>query len=211
MNAALSSTTLRGYSLRALAEAAVRLAYDAVEFWSELLWESGEEVAALGKSIKNKNLLLSIHGPSRDLNVTSLNQGIRRESRAQYMKSIEDPARMEAGILNLHPGAFSSSHDKAEAFIPKMTDYADELAVTAARPGIRVALEVKEVRTDEYVTDIPTAAGPCPPRRGNPRSGSSAAGDLKILRRHLRHRELCAGPRNRVGRGESERVQTAAC
>jgi hypothetical protein len=51
VNAALSSTTLRGYSLRALDEAAVRLAYDAVEFWSELLWESGEEVSALGKSI----------------------------------------------------------------------------------------------------------------------------------------------------------------
>ena len=51
MKAALSSTTVREYSPRALAEAAVRLAYDAVEFWSELLWESGEEVAALGKSI----------------------------------------------------------------------------------------------------------------------------------------------------------------
>jgi sugar phosphate isomerase/epimerase len=211
MKAALSSTTLRGYSPRALAEAAVRLAYDAVEIWSGFLWESGEEVAALGKSIKDKNLLLSIHGPSRDLNATSLNQGIRRKSRVQYMKSIEDAARIEAGIVNLHPGAFSSSHDKAEAFIPEMTDYSGELSVTAARPGIRVALEVKEVRTGEHVTDIPTAAGPCPPHRGNPRSGSSAAVDLKILRRHLRHRELCAGPSNRVGRGKSKRVQAAAC
>lgn len=159
MKAALSSTTLRTYSPEELARAAVRLGYEAVEIWSELLWESGEEAAALGKSIKDKNLLLSIHGPSRDLNVTSLNSGIRRESRAQYMKCLEDAARMEAGIVNLHPGAFSSSHDKAETFIPEMTDYAGELAETAARLGIRVALEVMEVRSGEYVTDIPTAAG----------------------------------------------------
>jgi sugar phosphate isomerase/epimerase len=159
MKAALSSTTLRGFSPAELAGTAERLGYEAVEIWSELLWESGEEVAALGKSIRGKNLGLSIHGPSRDLNVTSLNPGIRNESRAQYMKSLEDAARMEAEIVNLHPGAFSSSHDTAEAFIPEMTDYAGEIAEAAARLGVRVALEVMEVRSGEYVTDIPTAAG----------------------------------------------------
>ncbi|MBT3434631.1 MAG: sugar phosphate isomerase/epimerase [Nitrospinaceae bacterium] len=154
----MSSTTLRTFSPTALAEAAEHMGYDAVEIWSELLWESGEDMAALENSIRDKNLLLSIHGPSRDINVTSLNRGIRRESREQYMKSLEDAARMGAELVNLHPGAFSGSHDKAETFIPEMTDYAGELAEAAGRLGVRVALEVMEVRTGEFMTDIPTAA-----------------------------------------------------
>ncbi|MEE9255933.1 MAG: sugar phosphate isomerase/epimerase family protein [bacterium] len=158
MKLALSSTTLRTFSPTELAGAAERLGYGAVEIWSELLWASGEDIAALGRRVREKNLALSIHGPSRDLNATSLNAGIRRESRAQYMRCLEDAARMEAAIVNLHPGAFSTSHDRAEAFIPEMTGYAGELAEAGVRVGVRVALEVMEVRAGEYITDIPAAA-----------------------------------------------------
>ncbi len=158
MKVALSSTTLRSLSPGELVDAAERLGYQAVEIWSELLWASGEGPAALGKAVREKNLALSVHGPSRDLNVTSINAGIRRKSRAQYLRSLEDAARMEAGIVNLHPGAFSSSHDRAEDFIPEMRAYAEEIAGEAERLGVRAALEVMEARPGEYVTDIPTAA-----------------------------------------------------
>ncbi len=158
MKVALSSTTLRSFSPGELVDTAERLGYRAVEIWSELLWASGEDPAALGKSVREKNLALSVHGPSRDINVTSLNAGIRRESRAQYLRSLEDAARMEAEIVNLHPGAFSGSHDKADDFIPEMRAYAEEIAGEAERLGVRATIEVMEARPGEYVTDIPTAA-----------------------------------------------------
>ena len=158
MKAALSSTTLRTFTPDELVDAAACLGYEAVETWSELLWESGVDPAALGRSARERGLALSIHGPSRDLNVTSRNAGIRRESRAQYMRSLEDAAGMEAGIVNLHPGALSSSHDRAEDFIPEMTEYAGELAEATGRLGLRAALELMEARTGEYVTAIPAAA-----------------------------------------------------
>jgi len=108
MKLALASTTVRSSSPSESIDIASRLGYDAVEIWAELLWASGEEPVAVGEKAKANGLALSIHGPIRDLNVTSVNSGIRRESRAQYTQAMEDAARMGAKIIVLHPGAFQS-------------------------------------------------------------------------------------------------------
>ncbi len=158
MKPALSSTTLRSFPPGEIVLAAQRLGYGAAEIWAELLWDSGEGPAAVGKLARERGLALSVHGPSRDLNVTSLNEGVRRESRAQYLKSIEDAARMEAEIVVIHPGSLSSSHDRPEDFAAAMTEYAGELAGEAGRLGVRIALEVMESRPGEYVTGVPAAA-----------------------------------------------------
>ncbi len=159
MKLALSSTSLRSSTPRAVVEAARRLGYEAVEIWTEHLWDAGEDPAALGRLAAERRLAVSLHGPSRDLNVTSSNPGIRRESRAQYAKALEEAARIGARIVNLHPGSLSSSHDRAEDHRRLMAEYGAELAGEAARLGVGVALEIMERRRGEYVTDLPAAAG----------------------------------------------------
>ncbi len=158
MKLALSTTTLRSHPPGEVVAAAARMGYGAVEIWAEHLWAAGTDPAALGNEAREKGLEVSLHGPSRDLNVTSSNAGIRRESRLQYQKSLEDAARMGARIVNLHPGALSGSRDDPEDFTRRMIDYGASLAEEAGRLGLTVALEIMERRKREFVTDIPAAA-----------------------------------------------------
>ncbi len=158
MKLALSSTTLRSSPPGEVVTAAARMGYEAVELWAEHIWDTGAASAPLGVQARELGLAPSLHGPSRDLNVTSSNAGICRESRAQYKKCLEDAARMGAGLVNLHPGALSGSHDNPEEFTRRMIEYGGELAEEAGRLGLAIGLEVMERRRGEFVTDIPGTA-----------------------------------------------------
>lgn len=158
MKLALSSTSLRSHTPRQQVEAAARIGYDAIEVWAEQLWDSDENPDSIGRYARKLGLEISLHGPSRDLNVTSSNRGIRHESRTQYKKSLEDAARMNAKIVNLHPGSLSSTQDNPTKYIDGMAEYAAELGEEARRMGLVIGLEIMERRRGEYLTDIPSGA-----------------------------------------------------
>lgn len=153
MRPALSTTSLRSFTVRASIEAAHRLGYAGIEIWAEHLWSGGESPAALARLAAAHGLVVTVHGPSRDLNVTSSNPGIRSESRRQYRQALEDAARLGARIATFHPGARSSSRDSPDDYWVPMVDFFGGLGAAGARLGVLVAVENMEERPAELITD----------------------------------------------------------
>jgi len=149
---ALSTTSLRSFAICEAIEAAHRLEYAGVEIWAEHLWTRGEDPAALGRQAAASRLVVSVHGPSRDLNVTSTNAGIREESRRQYYRALADAARLGAAVVAFHPGALSSSRDRPEEYWPQQVEFFAALGEAAGRLGITVAVENMEERPGEFLT-----------------------------------------------------------
>lgn len=46
----------------------------------------------------------TVNSPSRDVNITSSNPGIRRESIQQSIEALEIAAQLEAIVVTVHPG-----------------------------------------------------------------------------------------------------------
>jgi sugar phosphate isomerase/epimerase len=149
---AASTTTTRHLPLIEVLDAARDLGYDAVEVWAEHLWDQRMAPGRLGAEARARGLALAVHGPTRDLNVTSSNTGIRVESQRQYLAALDDAAAMGAEVVVLHPGALSSSGDDPAAFWPPVEAFFHEVAVRAEALGMRVGIENMERRRLEFVT-----------------------------------------------------------
>lgn len=156
---AASTTTTRDLPLTEVLDAARDLGYDAVEVWAEHLWDQRMPPGRLGVEARARGLALAVHGPTRDLNVTSSNTGIRVESQRQYLAALDDAAAMGAEIVVLHPGALSSSGDDPAAFWPPLEAFFHEVAGRAEALGLRVGIENMERRRLEFVTAPHLLAG----------------------------------------------------
>lgn len=153
MKPVLSTTSLRIFTTPQAIDAARRLMYAGVEIWTEHLWARGEDPEVIGSLAASAGLPLSVHGPGRDLNVTSTNPGIREESRRQYRKALEDAARLRARVVTFHPGAMSSSRDLPANYWPPLVDFFRELGEAAERYGLIIGVENMEERQGEFMTN----------------------------------------------------------
>lgn len=153
MRPALSTTSLRSHPTAEAIAAADRLAYAGIEIWSEHVWRKEEDPEALRREAARCGLVVTVHGPIADLNVTSSNPGIRGESRRQYRRALDDAARLGAQMITFHPGALSSSYDRMEDFWRPLVDCFGELGDAARKVGIAVGVENMEERPGEFVTE----------------------------------------------------------
>lgn len=159
MRIAASTATTREMPLLEVLDLVHSLGYPALEVWAEHLWDQGIAPAHLKSEAAARELALTLHGPTRDLNVTSTNSGIRVESQRQYLAALEDAREMGAEVVVLHPGALSSSGDDPAAFWPLMEAFFGRVAERAARLGLKVGIENMEHKRLELVTSLDLAAG----------------------------------------------------
>ncbi|MGI6447973.1 MAG: sugar phosphate isomerase/epimerase family protein [Methanobrevibacter boviskoreani] len=68
------------------------------------------------------NIEINIHGPTVDLNLASINEGIRRESVKQTIETIDMANKIGANAITVHPGKIGRKDDK-------LRKYALDLAV----------------------------------------------------------------------------------
>ena len=118
---------------------ASELGYDGVEVWIDDLLRSEADPAAVRLEAARRQLQLSVHAPSYDLNPTSTNRGIREESVRQILSSLELTAALGATVATVHPGQLSGRADIAESYWPAQLGFfvsafgrARELGVTAS-------------------------------------------------------------------------------
>ncbi|MDR7481031.1 MAG: sugar phosphate isomerase/epimerase family protein [Armatimonadota bacterium] len=152
MKIAASTTTTRDLPLADAVRLAGDLGYDALEVWAEHVWEQGVDPRRLGAAATARGLALSVHGPIRDLNVTSSNPAIRAESQRQYLAGLETARELGAAVVVVHPGAMSSSGDAPEAYWPALEEFFGRLADRAGALGLRAGVENMERRRLEIVT-----------------------------------------------------------
>ncbi len=159
MRIAASTATTREMPLLEVLDLVRDLGYPALEVWAEHVWDQGLAPARLKDEAAARGLTLTLHGPTRDLNVTSTNSGIRIESQRQYLAALDDAREMGAEVVVLHPGALSSNGDDPAAFWPPMEAFFGRVAERAALLGLRVGIENMERKHLELVTDLDLAAG----------------------------------------------------
>jgi len=126
-----------------LEEATIR-GFDSVEFLCEAhmhpryLLKDKEKLEAF----KSYDLDVYIHGTTVDLNLASLNEGVRNESKIQSKECLELASEIGAKAVTTHPGKIGRRDDVlrkvaldfAIESIKELTDYADEL-------GTKISIE----------------------------------------------------------------------
>jgi len=135
------------YDVIAIAE---RLHYDGVEVWAEhYIRDRGKKSRlALSKS----SLFVTLHAFSFDVNITSMNRKIRRESMRQMFDSLQYAYEIEARCVVVHPGRTSSTKDPPEEYWPMQIDSLSEIVLKAKEIGTDVNMEIMEPRKKEIVT-----------------------------------------------------------
>lgn len=63
------------------------------------------------RPFKDSDIEIVIHGPSVDLNLASLNEGIRKESLRQILSTIDLANEMNSKIITIHPGQVGRKED----------------------------------------------------------------------------------------------------
>ncbi len=153
MRIGASTTTTRDLPLSDALDTAATLGYDALEIWVEHLWDQGAVPDRLAADAAARGLALTVHGPTRDLNVTSANPAIRAESQRRYLAALDAASALRAELIVLHPGATSSAGDDPEAFWPPLEEFFGRVADRATTLGLRVGIENMERRRNQFVID----------------------------------------------------------
>lgn len=104
MNWYASSTLLWGSSFPHICERLAGAGFQGVELWAEQYWHDQFTIAEVRESLEQTGLELSMHAASWDLNLCSLNEGIRAQSIAEIIRSMELACELGATSLTVHPG-----------------------------------------------------------------------------------------------------------
>ncbi len=124
-----------------------------VEIWVEHLWKGVNDLSEIRELLDSLKLKRTLHSPSRDLNITSSNPGIREESMLQTIKALEIAAYLGAEVVTVHPGHMSSSKDKPSDYFEMHLEQFYKIAKKARKLGLKVAVEVMEKKSMEIITD----------------------------------------------------------
>jgi sugar phosphate isomerase/epimerase len=144
MKIGIATTVLREHSVTYALDQIARAGYHSAEVWLWHLERTGEDPRVLARQAKSLGLALTLHAPSADLNPTSTNLPIARESRRQIAASLEVAAQLQARAVAVHPGRKTVSRSDPELVWGQLMDWLGNLDDQAARLGLRIGLELME-------------------------------------------------------------------
>ncbi|SEI80333.1 Sugar phosphate isomerase/epimerase [Bhargavaea ginsengi] len=147
-----SSTLLWGGTIRQIADKFTAAGLDGVELWTEQFRFSGFRINAVKEVLMDAGLGLTLHAPSWDLNICSLNEGIREQSLAEIERSVALVADLGAEDVTIHPGRITVNERWTEWHLEKMQHSLDRLERIAIREGVPLSVEMMEDRDRELVT-----------------------------------------------------------
>ena len=149
MQAAISSLLFKSQPLGHVVDLARDVGISWLEVWTEHFWRDDD--GQLLKKLRGSGLDISVHGPIGDLNITSTNDGIRRESIRQVRQGVEEAAAMGARVITVHPGYLTGRQDGADSIWDAQIEALSRIAQRGKELGIRVAMETMEKRNKEVV------------------------------------------------------------
>lgn len=129
------------------------LGFNAIEIWVRQ-FERQEKVTPqqLNRLLKEAGLTSTVHVPIRDLNIASINKGIRKESVAQMIEAINFCAEIEGELVVMHPGRLSGRMEDPEEQWKYQLDSFEKIMKAAESKSVVVAVENMEFsKKDELV------------------------------------------------------------
>lgn len=150
MKFGIASRLLWSYSLQDVIAIAESLHFDGVEIWAEhYIRDKGKKTRL---TISQSSLIVTLHAFSYDINITSMNKRIRRESMSQMFESLRYAHEVGANCMVVHPGRISSSKDMFKDYWAMQIDSLAEIVEKAKQIGMDVNMEIMEPRNKELVT-----------------------------------------------------------
>jgi sugar phosphate isomerase/epimerase len=129
--------------------------FQAIEIWLDHWQYSGLHPKQLLRYLRSSGLVWNIHVDIRDVNITSANDGIRRESVKQVERAIHLASAVEARVLTVHPGRLTSvKKDCLEDFWSKQVEVFYHLAEIAAGAGVQLGVENMQPSSKEFVVHL---------------------------------------------------------
>ena len=123
-----------------------------VELWAEQFWQESFVVADVLEKSRVHNLDISLHAASWDLNISSLNQGIREQSILEIERSIELAYALHVENITIHPGRLTLNEEWMPWHMDCLQQSMDTLESIAQRAGITLSIELMEHVKKEFVT-----------------------------------------------------------
>ncbi|MBE0635638.1 sugar phosphate isomerase/epimerase [Candidatus Bipolaricaulota bacterium] len=126
-------------------QTAARLGFDSIEIWiSHFQKETGLSAAALAELLEQSGMSCTIHAPILDINIASVNAGIRRESTAQQIEAVELCATLGGELVVIHPGQLSSKRSDPDKHWKHQADSYVQILEAAQAQGVIVTVENME-------------------------------------------------------------------
>lgn len=147
-----ASTLLWGSSFTHICERIRDVNLQGVELWAEQFWHHAFEVSDVLEKSRNNNLDISLHAASWDLNISSLNDGIREQSIREIERSIELAYALNVESITIHPGRLTLNEEWKTWHMDCLQQSLDLLEKIAQRTGITLSIELMEFAKKEFVT-----------------------------------------------------------
>lgn len=147
-----SSTLLWGYSFETICERFAKVGFEGVELWAEQFWREQFTIEGVTESVQRYQLELSMHAASWDLNLCSLNEGIRAQSILEIIRSMELAERLGVQSLTIHPGRLTVNYMWQQWHVEQLQRSLDELESLANRMELTLSIEMMEVVKKELIT-----------------------------------------------------------
>ncbi|WP_087972020.1 sugar phosphate isomerase/epimerase family protein [Oceanobacillus rekensis] len=124
-----------------------------VELWAEHMYyhqADPEEIRLLAEA---KGLALTLHASSWDLNICSLNQGIREQSLAELKKSVNLANVLQVEHMTFHPGRFTVKSYLQDEHRYMLVRNTKDLVDYAKEKQVILSQELMEEIPKEMLTD----------------------------------------------------------
>lgn len=121
------------------------LGFDAIEIWvSHLEKADGISSGKLARLLREAGLACTIHAPFKDINIASVNKGIRRESTAQMIAAVDLCAELGGELVVIHPGKLSSKKSDPDEQWKYQVDSFHQILEAAKARGVTATVENME-------------------------------------------------------------------
>lgn len=147
-------STLRGIPVKESVDFALNCGFEAIEIQTDYLPCEPEKQDECIEYAQKSGLIVSLHAPCSDINISALNRGIREESIRQVKKAINIAARHKLRVVTFHPGRLSSLRENAEEKWIVMLESVEEISDYAKNKMVYIAVENMEHRSRELLYTI---------------------------------------------------------
>lgn len=137
------------YSVKEALQKISETGFSAAEVWMEHILKTDEDPVDIADYAHSLEMTLTLHSTSYDINLTSINEGIRKESLRQAELAVEIADKLKAEVLVIHPGRLSASRCSLETYWMDLEDAFKKINGWAERADLKVGIEAMEKKTNE--------------------------------------------------------------
>ncbi|QDP39411.1 sugar phosphate isomerase/epimerase family protein [Radiobacillus deserti] len=152
----VSSSLLWAYEPNDVIKLAKQFHFSGVEIWAEHVWHYQASIRSILQAQQDYELELSLHAASWDLNIASINKGVRQQSIIEIEKSLVLAKELNATNVTIHPGRRTLQDEWKEKHEQLLIENLQALADKADRLGVTLSIELMEPIQKEFITEPPS-------------------------------------------------------